>query len=302
MMRYSDKGVVLQMQDYSIHDGAGVRTTVFLAGCPLRCKWCANPESWTIDRKLVFYKHKCVNCKRCSAVCPNGLSPVTMGKDKEKCKACGECVKVCTSNALEIACTEKDANEVIDNIKRDSLFFRFTGGGVTFSGGEPFLQQDFLRTLAKEFSKMGIDMWVETCGQFEFDQVYDILEKISHVFLDLKHMDSDIHKTYTGVGNEKILENAKKISEMGIPVTVRIPSILEVNLTEENIRNTAKFMKENMKDATIELLPYHSLGKAKYIALGIEDKFTTFTTPTKQQIEKAYSIFEEYGIIGVEFR
>ena len=217
MLNSKERGVVLQMQSYSINDGAGVRTTIFLPGCPLRCKWCANPETWTTERKLVFYKHKCIGCGRCKNVCPNGLDPVHMKRPNEECETCGKCVQTCLNKSLDIVCTLKDAQEVVECVRKEEIFFRYTGGGITFSGGEPFVQSEFLRTLVNKFSILGIDMWIETCGYFEFDNVKDIISELSHVFLDLKHMDSDKHKEYTGVGNEKILENAKKINEMGIP-------------------------------------------------------------------------------------
>lgn len=296
MTSSTDKGILLQMQDYSIHDGYGVRTTIFLAGCPLRCKWCANPESHTTNSKLIYYKHKCKDCGKCAAVCPKSLSPTTMERPNPSCDACGLCVNACPNKALDIACTQYSADDIVSRIKRDAIFFRFTGGGVTFSGGEPFGQKDFLRTLAHKFFSMGIGMWIETCGYFNFSEVKDIIEMLDHVFMDIKHMDSNIHEEYTGVGNELILQNAVKIYEMNIPITIRIPSIPGLNLTEENIKNTAIFMRKHMPKAEIELLPYHELGKAKYIALGREDSFTTFTVPTKEALNKAYEIFAEHGI------
>lgn len=302
MMKIQEKGIVLQIQDYSINDGAGVRTTIFLPGCPLRCKWCANPETWTLEKKLVYYKHKCTSCGRCKNVCLNGLDPANMKRPNEVCNTCGRCVQACLNRSLDIVCTSKTVQEVVDSVRREEIFFRYTGGGITFSGGEPFVQSEFLRLLVDRFSKIGISMWVETCGYFEFDKVKDIIAELSHVFLDIKHMNTNKHKEYTGVGNEKILENAKKINEMGIPITVRIPSIPGINLTEENIRQTAQFMKKNMKGSTIELLPYHELGKAKYTSLGIENKYNEFTTPTDEELKFAYDIFKKYEIVVEEYK
>lgn len=302
MLESKDKGVVLQMQDYSINDGDGVRTTIFLPGCPLRCKWCSNPETWTIEKKLIYYKHKCKNCGKCKQKCPYGFDPTTMKRQNEKCSNCTICEEVCINKSLKNVCEVKDVREIVDLIKRDEIFFRHTGGGVTFSGGEPFEQHEFLRTLVNKLGKNGIDMWVETCGYFDFDKVKDIIQELSHVFLDLKHMDSKKHKELTSVKNELILKNAAKISQMGVPITVRIPSIQGINLTEENVTNTAKFMKEKMKNATIELLPYHELGKEKYISLGIEDKFNNFIKPTDEEITKAYDIFNNYGIKVEEYK
>ncbi|WP_304508621.1 glycyl-radical enzyme activating protein [Anaerotignum sp.] len=298
----SNTGVVIQMQDYSIHDGDGVRTTIFLAGCKLRCQWCANPESWTPKRKLVYYKHKCTNCMKCSLACPMNLVPCKMERPNDVCITCGKCVDVCPQKALDIACVEKNSEDLLKKIERDALFFRFTGGGVTFSGGEPFLQHKFMRVLLDRFEELGIDSWVETCGYFDFESVKDLLPKFSHIFMDIKHMDSKKHKEFTGCGNELILENAKKIYATGVPMTIRIPTIAEVNLDDKNLEQTAQFINKNLPTADVELLPYHELGKAKYISLGIEDKFVKFTTPTVEQLNHASEIFKNHGIEIVEYR
>lgn len=298
----SNTGIVIQMQDYSIHDGDGVRTTIFLAGCNLRCQWCANPESWTTKSKLVFYRHKCVGCMKCANVCPMNLVPCNMERPNDICTACGKCVAVCAQKALDIACNEKSVDILVKKIERDALFFRYSGGGVTFSGGEPFLQHKFMRVLLNGFEELGIDSWVETCGHFDFKAVQDLLPKFSHIFFDLKHMDSEKHKEFTGCGNEIILENAIKVYQTGVPMTIRIPTIVEVNLSDDNIEKTAQFIKENLPKANVELLPYHGLGKAKYISLGIEEKFIDFTTPTVTQIQHAYEIFKKNGIDVIEYR
>ncbi|WMI82008.1 glycyl-radical enzyme activating protein [Anaerotignum sp. MB30-C6] len=302
MVKHSNTGIVIQMQDYSIHDGDGVRTTIFLAGCHLRCQWCANPESWTLKKKLVLYKHKCTGCMKCTFVCPEKRIPCKMERPNDNCNSCGECVNACTQKALDFACLEKDVDELVKKIERDALFFRYTGGGVTFSGGEPLLQHGFIRALLDRFEGLGVNSWVETCGYFDFETVQDLLPKFSHIFLDIKHMDSRKHKAFTGCGNELILQNAKKIYATGVSMTIRIPIIAEVNLDENNLVKTAVFMKENLPSANIELLPYHELGKAKYISLGMEDKFVKFTTPTEKQINHAYQIFQNHGIEKVEYR
>ena len=298
----SNNGVVIQMQDYSIHDGDGVRTTIFLAGCKLRCQWCANPESWTKKSKMVFYRHKCIACMKCASVCPMNLTPCKMERPNEVCTACGKCVEVCAQRALDIACTEKSVDDLIKKIERDALFFRYSGGGVTFSGGEPFLQHKFMRALLHHFEELGVDSWVETCGYFDFEAIQDLLPKFSHIFLDLKHMNSEKHKEFTGCGNELILENAKKIYATGVPMTIRIPTIVEANLSDDNILKTAQFMQKYLPKANVELLPYHELGKAKYISLGIENKFIKFTTPTAEQIGHAYDIFKTMAVEIIEYR
>jgi len=292
----SGKGVILQMQDYSIHDGDGVRTTVFLAGCGLRCQWCANPESWTQQPKLAFHPHKCAACHRCAQACAEGLDPAGEDFDASLCTFCGDCVAACPEQALQLACLDGEAKSVADKLRRDEIFFRHSGGGVTFSGGEPFVQPQFLRRLIGECERLGVSVWVETCGFFSWEACKDLMPRIDHVFFDLKHMDAETHRRLTGQGNAEILENARRIHGLNIPMTVRMPLIVEVNLGEDNLRATAAFMRDRLPGADIDLLPYHELGKAKYTAFRLAESFHSFSTPTAAQVDRAYGIFAEYGI------
>lgn len=289
--------IVLQMQNYSIHDGDGVRTTVFLAGCRLRCRWCANPESWTVKPKLVYHEHLCNDCDACAEVCEKGLDP-RQRETLSGCNLCADCVSVCPGNALETVGQTLCVSELITRVKKELLFFRYTGGGVTFSGGEPFLQAEFLNQVVPELEKLGIGIWAETCGLFELDSVKAILNKFDHIFFDLKQMDSATHKEVTGRGNESILSNAKALYEMGIPMTIRLPLIPSVNDDEKNLSATAAFMKNQLPGVGIEILPYHELGKSKYIALGMQKHFYSYTIPTDEEVDKAYGYFEGLGIKG----
>ncbi|WP_119308865.1 glycyl-radical enzyme activating protein [Cohaesibacter haloalkalitolerans] len=289
-------GTVLQMQDYSIHDGDGVRTTIFLAGCGLRCQWCANPESWTQHRKLAYHAHKCRGCQSCRTVCPEGLDPAAGDFDATRCTFCGDCVAACPEKALQLACEQMDADAIMEQIRRDEIFFRHSGGGVTFSGGEPFVQHQFLRSLMAGCERLGVSVWVETCGFFKWEACQDLMAGIDHIFFDIKHMDSESHRRFTGQGNETILDNAKRIHASGVPMTIRIPLIAEVNLEENNLEATARFMRDHLPGSRIELLPYHELGKAKYSAFRMADSFHSFTTPTEAQTAVAYSIFDRYQI------
>lgn len=290
------KGVILQMQDYSIHDGDGVRTTIFLAGCGLRCQWCANPESWTQQKKLAFHAHKCAACHRCAQACPEGLDPAAGDFDPSRCTFCGECVAACPEQALQLACLESDVEAVAAKLRRDEVFFRHSGGGVTFSGGEPFVQPAFLGQVIEACERLGVSVWVETCGFFSWDACKHLMPKIDHVFFDIKHMDAETHRRFTGQGNAEVLENACRIHALDIPMTVRIPLIVEVNLDEDNLRATAAFMRDRLPGAAIELLPYHELGKAKYLAFRMAEDFHSFTTPSAGQVDWAYGIFAEYQI------
>lgn len=292
----ASSGIVIQMQDYSIHDGDGVRTTIFLAGCGLRCQWCANPESWTLKPKIAFYAHKCTQCYQCEQACPQGLIPSAKSFIPGDCTLCGACVSACPEKALEIACSDTDAESVMQKIRRDELFFRHTGGGVTFSGGEPFLQHQFLRRLMRECEQIGVSVWVETCGFFNWNKCQDLMPYIEHIFLDIKHMDEQVHQQVTGQSNRTILDNARKIYQQGVPITIRVPLIAEVNLDQDNLRATAEFISANLSGSSIELLPYHELGKAKYTAFRMEESVHSFTTPTPEQVEQAYRVFSDYQI------
>lgn len=292
------QGIVLQMQDYSIHDGDGVRTTIFLAGCALRCQWCANPETWTATPKLAYYPHKCKGCQTCVGQCPQQLDPRAVTQATQACDHCSLCVKACPSRALSLACTPASVDEVVAKIKRDELFFRYTDGGVTFSGGEPFMQPDFIRAVIEQCEPLGISFWAETCGHFNWRGAADLFPHFDHIFFDLKVMDSAKHKAVTGLGNEQILKNVKRIYDLGVPMTIRIPFIPEVNGDEANLRATAEFMQQNLAGCAIELLPYHELGKAKYTAFKMLDDFHSYTVPSSAMLEWAYGVFGEYGIIS----
>ncbi len=300
MDREEECGIVIQAQDYSIHDGDGVRTTIFLAGCGLRCQWCANPESWTKSTKLAFYSHKCQNCWLCLDACPKGLDPRDVAGIDNDCDNCGACVKACPKSALKIACQRTSVDSLHQTLKRDELFFRFSGGGVTFSGGEPFLQPRFLEKLMDRCDQLGICYSAETCGLFSFSKAKQILQRCDHIYFDIKHMDSETHKRYTGVGNQQILRNAQRIHQLDIAMTIRIPFIPEVNGDVDNLTKTAIFISERLKGVHIELLPYHELGKAKYEAFKMQSDFHSFTTPDKQQLTRAYELFGRYGVLPAD--
>lgn len=293
----TEEGMIFNIQDYSIHDGDGVRTMIFMLGCPLRCEWCANPESQKPVRKLLYQRHRCIECKKCETVCPEGLSPYKMERPNPKCTLCGACVDSCPGKALSITGEKVTADEVIKRVERDALFFRFTGGGVTFSGGEPFYQSEFLKSMADGFFNLGIGMWAETSGYFDFEKNLETLRKLDHVYIDLKIFDEKEHIRYTGVSNSKILSNIIKINKEGIPMTIRIPSMSDVNLNEKNIRETALFIRNNLKNVDVELLPYHKLGKDKFISMGNPaTDFIEFRTPTPEELDNAVMLFREMGI------
>ncbi|HWR39584.1 MAG TPA: glycyl-radical enzyme activating protein [Patescibacteria group bacterium] len=296
-------GNIFQIQRWSINDGEGLRTTVFLKGCPLRCKWCANPESWNGNSEVLFFPEKCAGCNRCVSACVQGA--ITAGKllpcfDREKCCGCAKCCEVCLSGSRKMIGSIMTVAEVMEVIKRDTVFYRESGGGVTFSGGEPFAQPEFLRCLAIACSQTGIDTAVETSGYFDWEQVKDIFEILDCVFVDIKHMDDECHKKMTGVGNQRILENITRISQMHPHTIVRVPLIEDVNANEENINKMCEFLVKNTRVNAVELLPYHDFGESKYRAIGSHGQ--TFKTPNEATIDGLKRILSARGLRIVDFK
>lgn len=249
----SNKGLLMQLQHFSVHDGEGIRTTLFMAGCPLRCQWCANPESWE-ETPLV---------------------------DSSSGKALRQWWTL---------------EAVVQEIRRQLIFYRHSGGGVTYSGGEPTCQPVFLQQMVDTFYAMGVDQAIETCGHFQWDLLAPALEKLDAFFVDMKTMDDTLHQQVTGKSNQLILENLKRIGAFNKPVVVRIPLIPGVNNQRENIRQTAAFVRQHMKKGSIEVLPYHSLGLEKYQSLGLPHRQEAYRVPTHQEVKRVKEIIREMGV------
>ncbi|MCR4724349.1 MAG: glycyl-radical enzyme activating protein [Clostridia bacterium] len=295
------KGYVMQLQPFSVNDGDGIRTTVFLAGCSLHCAWCANPEGCTQQFKTGWYIRKCIGCGECAKVCPQGIG-IDLNAEREKCIACGKCTEVCPQKARVAMVQLVDADDVLRQIQTHRLFYAYSGGGITFSGGEACLQPEFLNYLTEKIYDMGYSMAIETCGQYDLEPVRPSLSRMGMIFMDLKHMDSAAHKRWTGAGNERILENMKKLADFSAEVVIRIPCIIGVNADEDNIRRSARFVKEHLPEAKMELLPYHSFGKIKYEALGIPYDHPEFGRPTKEELEHLREIVRSEGVETADFR
>ena len=293
-------GDILQEQGFSTRDGEGIRTVIFFMGCPLRCQWCANPEAWTAAPKLAFYRHRCIGCGACASACPEGLDP--RRETAEGCSRCDVCLEQCPQRALARLGRRAGVEEVVRNVLADEVFFRYSGGGVTFSGGEPTAQPDFLDALSRRLESLGIGMWLETCGHFPYRRLEGILGRMEHIFMDIKLMDEEKHRRYTGQGNAIILENARKVYDRGIPLTIRVPCIPGVSLTEGNLADMARFMLRHLPRAEVELLPYHRLGEEKYDAIGQSGDKRTFPVPDGEQMAWARSLLAQRGLNVVSYR
>ena len=305
-MRLSDGlGVVSQIQGFCVNDGEGIRTNVFLSGCPLRCQWCSNPETWTAEPKLTVVKEKCTGCNSCVEICPQKASLNPMFGNiyvTEDFNYCGVCVDACPNGARSILGSVMHVKEVVDRVMKDSIYFRQSGGGVTFSGGEPTFQKSFLRFLVNKFYDLGIDMAIESCGYFNWEDTRDIFEKIDFIFMDMKIFNREKHIEYTGMDNELIHENIKNIGKLGKPVVIRIPLMDGVNADDENILKTAAFVKENVPEGRIEVLPYHNFGAYKYDALGKGEHKNQFEAPSPQRVKEIEEIIRQSGVEVADYK
>lgn len=269
-----EKGLIFNIQKFSIHDGQGIRTLIFMKGCPLECLWCSNPESQSFLEEIMYVKKNCIQCQKCGQVCPqNAVDMENLEIDRERCKACGTCTKTCYANAKKLVGKTMSVSDLMEKIEKDRIFYRNSAGGVTVGGGEPTSQPKFVAALLKECKRLNIHTAIETCGYGQWDAIKEIFDYLDQVFFDLKHMDAAEHQRLTGVSNGLILENAKNIAEKMKDVTFRIPLIPGYNDEEENIRRTGEWVKALMTDENdlkVEILPYHALGTDKYTWLDKE--------------------------------
>ncbi len=249
-------GMIFDIQRFSIHDGPGIRTTVFLKGCNLHCVWCHNPESQSCRPELMLYKDKCTGCKKCKELCEKAFT--------DSCERCGKCTEVCKFGARQLCGIETDTSEVMKALRRDKKFYENSGGGITFSGGEPMLQTDFLLELLKMCKAEGMHTAVETAGCVGFERFETVLPYTDLFLFDIKSLNSEKHKKFTGEGNMLILENARKLKEKNVSIIFRMPVVPMYNDDE------ALAVTEFAKPYEVEFLPYHSICKSKYDVLGRE--------------------------------
>lgn len=273
---------IFDIERNSYVDGPGIRTTVFFKGCNLKCAWCHNPESQDFKPQMMFYKDKCTGCGKCLEKCPNGL---------ESCDLCGKCEIYCPVEARRVCGKKYTVDEVLKEVSKDKLFYQNSGGGVTFSGGECMLQLDFLVEILKKCRENGIHTAVDTAGHVPFESFEKILPYTDMFLFDFKIYDSETHKKYVGVGNELILENLKKLLELGARIWIRIPVMAEINGNVEEMKKIKDFLYSNGKPEKVELLPYHAMGENKYRAIGKNPEI--FTAPSKEEMQILREIFSE---------
>ena len=292
------RATVVKIQRFSLHDGPGVRTTVFLKGCPLVCRWCSNPETQSAAPQLLLHRALCDHCGKCVPLCPAGaltLFGERLVIDRQRCTACGICAATCTREALSICGEDMTASQVLAEIKKDAVFFD-EEGGVTVSGGEPLLHPAFLVELATGLKQAGIPVILDTSGYADTAVVARIAPLFDEVFFDVKTLCANRHLVYTGVDNRQILANLKQIAAAGIPVSLRYPLIPTVNDGEADLRRLAELAKSLPRYKQAYLLPYHSFGSMKYDMLDQPYPMQDTQRHTAEQIAAARSFLEAEGL------
>ncbi|MDR1574278.1 MAG: glycyl-radical enzyme activating protein [Clostridiales Family XIII bacterium] len=293
------EGTVFNIQRYSIDDGPGIRTTVFLKGCPLRCPWCSNPESQNPRPELSYRYTSCVKCGTCVGVCPNGAPSLTedgIQIDRARCVACGACVKACLAEALTISGESMTLDKVWKVIRKDAVYYETSGGGVTCSGGEILSQPDFVAAVFKRCRDEGIHTCADTSGFGSPEALDKVLAYTDLVYFDLKLMDARRHAELIGAPLDIILQNLRTIAARGLPVVIRVPLVPTYNDSDENLSAIADTVSELVPDATVHVLPYHKYGANKYAAVGMRYTLDDLAENTPENLARARAVFEGRGL------
>ena len=280
------EATVFDIERYAVEDGPGIRTVVFFKGCNLHCTWCQNPESHSMKPQVMYYRDQCVACGKCVAACPVGAvqnsPPCGFLTDHKICTLCGSCVDACFHSARKIVGRRMTIQAILDEVLKDRAFYENSGGGVTFSGGEPLLQADAVLELAQRCKAEGIHTALETAGFIQWDLIKRTLPWVDLLYFDFKHIDSEMHRRVTGVSNELILENIRRAGESFENMVVRIPVIPGVNTDLETLSRMFSYLVEQTRVRTVELLPFHRLGGGKYAGLGMEYAFAKVANLSKE--------------------
>jgi pyruvate formate lyase activating enzyme len=293
------EGTVFDIQRYSLDDGPGLRTAVFLKGCPLRCAWCSNPESQRVIPELLRFPNRCIACAACVDTCPVESRKLNAGHidwDRKSCTRCGECARICPAQATVWSGVRRAAGDILREVLSDAAFYE-DGGGLTLTGGEPLLQPGFAEAILRLAKAQRLNTAIETTGNAPWETLETVSPYVDLWLFDLKHMDSPAHRKWTGLGNELILSNLRRLAAPDARIRVRMPLIPEVNSSEDNLRRTAEFLAElGGAVQSLDLLPYHKMARAKYAALGQSPKFYDAAPMPDNQVEAAAELLRSYKL------
>jgi pyruvate formate lyase activating enzyme len=304
-------GIVFNIQRFSVHDGPGIRTTVFLKGCSLHCFWCHNPEGIRPKPEIQYYPERCIGCGACIEACEYGAQVIDEGVHKylrDKCALCGACVDNCFSGALEMTGEELTVDDVMQEVLADRAFYANSGGGMTLSGGEPMLQKAFTKALLERAKAEGVHTAIETCGNYPWSDLEELLPLVDMVMMDIKHMDPEAHRAATGVSNQRILKIAEQLMATDKPVWFRTPVIPTVNDTREAIGEIAAFVRHltdlriSQRDGTdvpaptLDLLRFHRLAADKYRSLDLAYEASELEAPSLEYMNELRELARGYGI------
>ena len=279
-----ETGWIFDIQRFCIHDGPGIRTTVFLKGCPLHCLWCHNPESRSRQAQLAFYLTKCVHCGLCGQVCPHGaILSDDRRVNRTLCQACGTCAQQCPAEALKLIGRQASVSEVLSDVLRDAPFYETSGGGVTLSGGEPLYQPNFTLRLLQACKQAGLNTAIETCGSAAWDRLAQLLPYVDLFIYDLKVIDPRKHATLCGVDNALILSNAQRLSSAGAQILFRTPLVPGLNDEPTDLQQLGAYVKSLPQAHALELMAYHRIGSGKYEALGYAYALPTVQPPPSME-------------------
>ncbi|MDU6877900.1 choline TMA-lyase-activating enzyme [Clostridium tepidum] len=299
------KARIFNIQKYNMYDGDGIRTLVFFQGCPLRCKWCANPEGLEKKYRIMFKSNSCINCGACASVCPVGIHTISNKTLKHEvnrdidCIGCGKCKEACVKSAISIVGEEKTISELLKIVEEDRIFYEMSGGGVTLGGGEVLMQPEAATSLLMACKQAGINTAIETCGYTNIDTILKVAEFVDLFLFDIKNINSDKHRELTGVRNERILENLQELLKNKYNVKIRMPLLKGINDSQDEIEKTMEFLlpyKDYKNFKGIDLLPYHKMGVNKYNQLGIEYPIKDDPSLNSEDLDRIEGWIKKYDL------